>query len=79
MVKNNKIILKKTKEALLDDKINSNVGLTKLIKSEIVRSLAPYLEIDTTNSSICVDLNSSGVSIDCHIEAFNIKRFGLNF
>ena len=78
MSTNNKIILKKTKLALLDDKINSNIGLSKLIKSEIVRALSTYLEIDTTNSTISVDLSSSGVCVDCHIEALTIKRFALN-
>lgn len=77
-MKNNKIALKKAKNALLDDRLCSNTGLCKLIKSEIVQVLSDYLEIDTSSSTLSVKVNDSGVEINCNIFAYSIKRFGLN-
>lgn len=78
-MKNNKIALKKAKNALLDDRLSSNVGLSKLIKSEIIQVLSDYLEIDTASSSLSVKIQENGVEINCNIIAYTIKRFGLNY
>lgn len=77
-MKNNKIALKKAQNALLDDRINSNIGLSKLIKTEIVQALSNYLEIDTASSTLSVSIEKSGVVVDCHVVAFAVKRFALN-
>ena len=78
-MKNNQIALKKVKNAFIDDRICSNAGLCKLIKTEIVNALASYIEIDPTESSLSVEITESGAIIDCHIHALTIKRFGLNY
>ena len=77
-MKNNIRALRVTTKAMLDDRLCSNSGLVKLLKSEIVQAISPYVEIDPIDSMVDVSISESGVVIDCHIKALNIKRFGLN-
>ena len=78
-MKKNKIALRNVKNTFLDDRLCSNVGLSKLLKCEIVQVLSEYVEIDPSLSTIDIDINQNGVFIDCKIRALNIKRFGLNY
>ena len=78
-MKNNLRALNKTKNILIEDRVSSNSGLVKLLKSEIVQALSPYIEIDTTVSSLSVEIDCNGLCIDCHIKALTIKRFGLHY
>ena len=75
----NNIRAKKNIElALKEDKISSNEGFTRLIMSEIYTCLSDYLEIDPYGSSISLETNASGVTLNLSIKAYNVKRFGLN-
>lgn len=78
-MKNSLKVLNKTKHILIDDRVSSNVGLSKLIKSEIIQAISPYIEIDTTTSMLKVEIGGNGLSIECKINALSIKRFGLNY
>ena len=77
-MKNNIRALKSVSKTMLEDRLCSNSGLVKLLKTEIIQALSPYIEIDPTDSSFHVEITAGGVYIDCHIRAHNIKRFGLN-
>jgi len=77
-MKNNIRALKETSQTMLGDRICSNSGLVRLIKSEIVQALSPYIEIDTSTSFVNVEIAENGVKIECNIHAYSVKRFGLN-
>jgi len=77
-MRNNICARKKIELALKEDKITSNDGLTRLIRSEIVSCLSDYLEIDAFNTHINIEADYNGVTVNCKIRAFNVKRFGLN-
>lgn len=77
-MKNSIRALRMTTKTMLEDRLCSNSGLVKLLKSEIVQAISPYVEIDPIESEFHVEIAETGVVIDCHIKAINIKRFGLN-
>ena len=77
-MKNNIRARKSIESALKEDKITSNEGLIRLIRSEIISCLSEYLEIDAFNTHINLTADYNGVNIDCSIRAFTVKRFGLN-
>ncbi|MBQ9789968.1 MAG: hypothetical protein IJW24_00020 [Clostridia bacterium] len=69
-------IFARLKTNLLDDKMGNVESLSRLMKSEIVRAIDAFVEIDMAESSIEFVCDACGMTINAKIRAKGIKRIG---